>query len=155
MNKYCRSCSFFDGSQNACLYLNIRVDPNSYFCANHDERIDCGTCVICGKPMTNMNCVRDVLPDGDYRLIHYACAKKLNTCSTCVHGQICEFNTNPDPMPKVVVETVRQGNMVIQQQVRNPSRVEKFCAACPCFNHDFGCFKENNCCDGKWVEKNV
>lgn len=75
------------------------------------------------------------------------CYKKCNTCLMCVHGSKCEFETNPSPLPKQVQKTIRQGNMVAQTVIKNPDRIRELCQfSCPCFDEDFGCFKENGIC---------
>ena len=83
------------------------------------------------------------------------CFNATKTCAMCVHGNSCEFETNPDPTPKQVQQTIRQGNMTLQAIVKNPSRIETFCAGgCPCFNPEFGCLKENGTCE-KYTERNI
>ena len=70
----------------------------------------------------------------------------------------CEFITNPDPMPQVVMKTVRQGNMMMQTQVKNEERVQKFCPSCCCWDKNHGCMKEFNIgCINKqdfWTSRN-
>ena len=149
---YCRNCGYLL-SKGVCQLNGQRVNPNEDFCSKHQEIFVVADCAVCGKPICNVNLLLDVQEDGSVRYIHLECGKALGTCRTCANVATCEFETNPDPMPKVVMQTVRQGNMVMQTQVKNPSRIEKFCHNCQCFNPDFGCFKENGCCDGKWKEK--
>jgi hypothetical protein len=75
------------------------------------------------------------------------CARALSTCAGCKYAN-CEFQENPDPLPKTIMKQFRQGNAVVQTTVMNPERVKKFCEPCPCFNkEDYACDKEFNCCD--------
>lgn len=150
--KLCKTCGYLHPQQPICQLRGEQVDPNADFCSKHQVVYEVETCAICGQPIYNTNLLLDVQEDGSVRYIHLACGRALNTCSTCKHRGRCEFETNPDPMPKVVMQTVRQGNMVMQTQVRNPDRIRKFCHECPCFDPENECLKQFNCC-GKYVEK--
>jgi hypothetical protein len=39
-------------------------------------------------------------------------------------------------MPKQVMQTIRQGNIVMQTVVPNPERIKAFCTNCGCYNAD-------------------
>ena len=154
MMKKCKNCLYLHPQQPICALGLGEVDPATDYCPKFLTRdSEIGYCSICHQPVYTNNGVIDLLEGDNFRVLHLNCAKQLNKCQTCANLQICEFDTNPDPMPKVVMQTVRQGNMVMQTQVKNPSRIEKFCHNCQCFSPDFGCFKENGCCDGKCKEK--
>lgn len=150
MNKYCKTCGFLDPTRPVCLLRGEQVDATADFCSKHQIPIYIGKCNICGKDVYDTNCVID--SEEPHSIYHLVCAKAINTCSTCTFGKACEFRTNPDPMPQMVNKTIRQGNMIMQQTVPNPSRIEKFCYNCTCFSMEYGCMKQNNCCDGKWEE---
>jgi hypothetical protein len=76
------------------------------------------------------------------------CFSQAGTCYLCVNGALCEFETNPSPLPKQVQKTVRQGNMMVQTVIRNPDRTAITCLSnCPCFDSNFGCLKENGTCN--------
>lgn len=143
--KLCKTCGYLHPQQPICQLRGEQVDPNADFCSKHQEIYEVETCAICGRPIYNINLLLDVQEDGSVRYLHFACGKALNTCATCANSQACEFDTNPDPMPKVVMQTVRQGNMVMQTQVRNPDRINKLCLKCNCYKDGF-CCKEYNCC---------
>lgn len=74
------------------------------------------------------------------------CYSKLNTCYTCINRDKCDFETDTScTEPKVVMQTIKQGSMVIQQQINNPNRIKQTCAlACPCYNEK--CNKEDMYC---------
>lgn len=74
------------------------------------------------------------------------CNQYLYTCATCLNGNICEFETNPSPSPKMIQNQIRQGNMIIQTVVKNPERIAQFCSAdCLCWNaQDNDCGKTNS-----------
>jgi hypothetical protein len=83
----------------------------------------------------------------DDALVCMNCYQQFYTCRMCEMGHLCEFETNPSPSPKVVFQTIRQGPMVIQHQVKNPQRVEQFCHKCLCWNTEKGyCGKEDGWC---------
>lgn len=62
------------------------------------------------------------------------CAEMFGTCYMCQHKDECAFETNADPMPKMINIIINQmdGRMVTATQVMNPERVEKFCKVCQC-----------------------
>ena len=156
MKKICKNCLYLHPQQPICTLGLGEVDPATDYCPKFLTRdSEIGYCAICHQPVYTTNGVIDPLEGDNYRILHRECAKALNTCQTCANSHICEFDTNPDPMPKIVMQTVRQGNMTMQTQVRNPSRVEKFCKECFCFDPNFGCFKENNCCKDGYREQGV
>lgn len=150
MNKYCKTCGFLDPTQPVCRIFRIQVDPNADFCSKHQLKTEVEHCEKCGSPILGGSVLDE--KDNELRFLCIQCAKVLNTCASCKMGQTCEFRTNPDPMPQMVNKTIRQGNMIMQQTVPNPSRIEKFCYNCTCFSMEYGCMKQNNCCDGKWEE---
>lgn len=103
-------------------------------------------CSYCGNPASVIN-------EDDRLLLCNQCASLAGTCYLCIQGRYCEFETNPDPMPKQVAKVIQQGNMRVQTVVKNPSRVDAFCTnKCPCFNPEFGCLKENGTC-GNYNER--
>lgn len=80
------------------------------------------------------------------------CYSVTKTCTMCKEARSCDFETNPDPSPKQVQQTIRQGQMVMQTVVMNPDRVEKTCKMnCKCWSDDFGCLKQNGTC-GQYEE---
>ena len=150
--KKCKTCGYLHPQHPVCQLRREQVDPIEDFCSKHREIYELTTCCICGEPVLNINLLLDVQEDGTIRYMHTACGHSLNTCGACQYRSNCEFETNPDPMPKVVMQTIRQGNMVMQTQIRNPDRIRKFCHECPCFDPENECLKQFNCC-GKYIEK--
>ena len=81
------------------------------------------------------------------------CFSLAGTCHLCENGTLCDFETSPLNLPKQEQKTIRQGNMVVQTVVKNEARIRETCLKnCPCYDPDFGCFKENGTC-GKYKEK--
>jgi hypothetical protein len=125
------------------------------YCSKHADEII--LCDICGNPLLGSTYVEY---DGDGELRQYCerCHQAFQTCQLCPSFQKCEYMTNPDPMPKVVMKTVRQGHMQMQTQVMNPDRVNKFCLVCGCYDKELGCKRQLNvACDKKtefWTSRN-
>lgn len=94
---------------------------------------------------------------GDGSFLKYLCnrcSQIPKQCGLCVYAQTCPFETDPSPLPKTVVKTIQQENMIAQVQIKNPSRIEVTCRSqCLCFSEEFGCLKENHIC-GNYVERN-
>ena len=106
-------------------------------------------CFICGGAPE----VPIFTEDGTF--IKYLCGRCLKIpaqCGLCEKAQICPFETDSSPLPKVVMKTIQQGNMMLQTQIKNPERIEITCKTqCPCFSEEFGCLKENGIC-GDYAE---
>ena len=102
-------------------------------CPYHSTELH--TCGICGSPMLEKS-ILDVDKNGDW---HEMCAKCAHAphCLTCIHSY-CAFQQDTNCQePPMVMRQMRQGNMIVQQQVMNPKRVEATCRqGCPCFNED-------------------
>lgn len=97
-------------------------------------------CDYCGRPVSTI-----VDSEGNCSCVD--CYKQFDTCIMCCNGNTCAFETDPSPIPKVVTQTMRQGPMVMQTQVKNPERVKQFCFPCKCFNQDeLLCGKEDRWC---------
>lgn len=81
------------------------------------------------------------------------CAQIPAQCGLCEKSEICPFQTDPSPLPQIVVQTIQQGNMTTRRQIKNPDRIAITCKTqCPCFSEEFGCLKENGIC-GSYVER--
>ena len=92
-------------------------------------------CSICGNPI-----IGSVYLEHDENMNwHEMCINcvKAPYCQTCVNSY-CAFQEDTHcPEPPTVMHQMRQGNMIVQQQVMNPKRVEATCRqGCPCFNED-------------------
>lgn len=94
-------------------------------------------CNYCGNPNTPV-------VDTDGICSCARCFHSFGTCAMCVNRQYCDFETNPSPLPKQVQQTIRQGNMTLQQVIKNPERIALCCGNCPCY--DTECRKEYGTC---------
>lgn len=84
------------------------------------------------------------------------CANAFGTCVMCDHGQKCEFDSNPAPMPKVVAKHIRQQtpNGYIEQIAHFPNaqRIKAFCIEGECKCMDYvdekpKCMRQFGCCE--------
>lgn len=145
--KFCNTCACCDKIKEMCLYYGTHIDIAKDFCSKHADSLE--FCDICGKPIVTSSFLQQD-DEGNWVKICNQCNNLLNTCQLCTCAHVCEFETNPDPMPKTIVKTIQQGNMVMQTQIKNPDRIAKFCYGCPCWMGDGidACGKEFNigCC---------
>lgn len=140
----CKNCVL--NHSNICAIFKEPVNPNST-CPKFTNQLF--ICDICGSQMLPKDVILSQNED-NYDIVCQNCAKEYGKCSTCANSSVCDFETNPINIPKYVNQTVRQGNMVAQTTVKNPSRVDETCRKnCPCFDQILGCLKENRTC-GKW-----
>jgi hypothetical protein len=137
----CRTCrrqgTFRDGSPG-CAKFNIKVNPEEDFCAWHDSE-DTPICAFCEE-------TEGLLLINFYDNWHYICQNHfsvLYTCQTCDWSAQCGFHNDPNGQP-YIVQQVRQGNMIIQQQVKNPEMISQHCTTCHCsFGDKNDCLKES------------
>lgn len=129
------------GNDGNCKLLNKPVDKNCRCPYFSTQELSCD---LCGKL---------ILSGGVYengKIFCDDCGHQLGNCVTCRQRSICTFETDPSPVPKVIQQTVRNGNMTSSFAVRNPNRVEITCKkGCVCWDEENGCLREFNSC-GKW-----
>ena len=112
-------------------------------------------CNYCGRPclenaIVSANPIENAEPA--WFVMCPQCLQQVNTCVMCQEAHKCEFETNPDPSPKQIQQTIRQGQMIMQTVVKNPDRIEKTCKKlCKCWDEENGCLKENGTC-GQYEE---
>ena len=142
MLKYCESCAILDPKTNICR-LTGQVMANRDYCSKHKTRVE--TCELCHRPTLNTFFVRD---GKNWHSFCGECVKQLNTCSFCKKVNVCDFETNPSSLPKMVQQQIRQGNMISVMTVRNPERIRQTCEkGCDCFSTKFGCMREFYYCE--------
>lgn len=141
MINYCETCALADKVKNICMMFGMSIKPEEDYCSKH--RVELYKCEVCGRPMATLG-ILEQDDTGQWHRYCEECNKLYNTCQVCPNFQKCEFQTNPDPMPKVVVKTIQQGNMRMQTQIKNEERVKKFCHTCCCWNAESGCLKDFN-----------
>lgn len=139
-------CSFID--QNGICQLMREPAPEDCKCP-HYTAAPLNQCVFC----------KQITLDGVFILnkedkpfpICKNCSTAFGTCRACQESAECRFQSDPSPIPPVIMETRQQGNMVIQQQVINPERVKITCALCECWSGE-ECWRQTAGTCGKYKE---
>lgn len=143
MVNYCQTCGLLDPSQNICRISKLQMNPLEDFCSKHQPQLE--HCEICGK--LTLDTIIDVSIEGEFHFLCADCASARNTCRFCFHNILCSFENDPSPLPKMVIKTINQGNMLMQTQVPNPDRIRETCQKnCKCFDAEIGCLRQNNYC---------
>lgn len=144
--RYCGDCALWKQYKGVCPYFRQPFDEKEGGCPMFTS--DIYTCEICGQLTKHL--VIDVTDENHIHFLCQSCQEQSGTCATCKHGGECLFQTSPSPIPKIIKKEIRQGNMIAVTDIPNPERIRETCAkGCPCFDPEFGCFKQNNTC-GKW-----
>ena len=128
----CDTCALKTIHNGACPVFNADMSGKDG-CPYHTTELH--ICSICGSPI-----IGTVYFEHDDNMNwHEECMNCVQAapCQTCIH-QYCAFQEDTHcPEPHMVMRQMRQGNMIVQQQVINPKRVEATCRqGCPCFNED-------------------
>lgn len=141
----CASCPSRNHNTQICSIFQCKV-PDDFFCKYAETSYH--TCEICGNLVPNDRLYLTLVDDDKYLYAHHQCIKAYGHCETCANASLCAFQTSAIEIPPVVVQTIHQGNAVIQQQVKNPARIAETCAkGCSCYI-DEKCRKESgNTCD--------
>ena len=142
----CGQCIYVVKTSAQCSKLGITVDLQKDTCP-----LGSSTVYVCARcSHITDDPIFDAYTGG--KVICGNCLAELRTCASCVSSAYCDFESNASSLPKAVVQNIRQGNMVIQTQVRNPERVKITCAnGCKCF-HEGECMRQHNYCDSR-IEK--
>ena len=145
--QYCKTCGIKAPDSNTCQLNGTIIDPETDYCSKHASELK--ICDMCHQPYLGQDVIH--CQNGEYiKITCMNCASKMGHCVTCAHGINCKFETDPSPIPPVVNQVIRQGNMTMQTQVRNPERIKITCAAgCPCWHTDdeggFCCREYSTC----------
>ena len=140
-NSSCITCGFRH-NENQCQFQRGNIDPHGPACELYTR--DPQPCDICGILLPNRATIID-LTDKEPIYICPSCNRLMSTCAVCEAAQDCDFETNPIDLPKTVIKQVRQGNMIMSSEIKNPDRIEKTCFLnCPCFSQENGCLREFN-----------
>ena len=138
----CKNCALKDPNVNVCMLTKWEIDPEIDNCPQYINHFE--SCRICGakgpaKAFIYVDAYEDfVCPN---------CYEKIYTCEMCGAASVCAFLDDQSGVPKAVPRQVRQGNMIITTEIRNPALEEKTCkAGCPCYNIEYGCQRAEGCC---------
>ena len=126
----CATCAFKHPQALACRRTGENITLEHYCAEWTDELFNCE---ICGNPIAIQMIWESELTH-DHHLICPECFRSFSTCRMCASGKHCAFEADTT-LPKQVMQTIRQGNMVMQTQIRNPELVKKTCeAGCKCYD---------------------
>lgn len=135
MTKTCKDCGFADANRMTCHLTRLPINLEEDYCSKLESEPK--VCRFCGRYIGNGK----VFISGDGKaLTCEECQKALNSCRGCKNfkPETCEFETNSDPMPKVITQTQSLGNnQIMQSQVPNQERINKFCPSCACWNAEY------------------
>ena len=138
----CATCAFKHPQTSVCQLTGQQVS-NEDFCSKHEEFLH--VCELCHKPALPI--LLYPWEGGITNFLCQDCFRSFSTCRMCASGKHCAFEADTT-LPKQVMQTIRQGNMVMQTQVRNPELVNKTCkAGCKCYdNAGQYCRREDGYC---------
>lgn len=139
----CNDCVLRDKSPDGKCYIFHQDMTDGPGCPSFTNHLT--QCSICGNYIAGAAPIVETDENGNGHSICANCAQ-ATFCQICANGGQCLFETSPDPLPKVVFATQRQGAAVIQTQVRNPERIKKLCPECICYV-DGECCKNHLCCN--------
>ena len=139
--KSCATCIYVERASCECARLQTKVDLQADICPFYSNVPY--ICAVCNR----IGSAEDIFIDS--KTNKYLCGDCLaaaSTCKLCANATSCDFESNPSPLPKVVMQNIRQGNMMIQTQVRNPERVKITCAnGCICYQNSV-CMRQMGSC---------
>lgn len=128
----CDTCVFKTMQNGACPIFNADMTGKDG-CPYRSTNLH--ICDICGNPIIG----KSILEMDENGVWHEMCLQCANAplCRNCAHSH-CAFQEDTNcPEPHMVMRQMRQGNMIVQQQVMNPKRIEATCRqGCPCFNEN-------------------
>lgn len=144
-NRNCGRCALPGLNGGVCPVFQKPMEWNEPGCPIFAEELT--ICETCGSPIIPVeHAIYKADSKGDYHLLCSKCIAALRTCAGCENAKSCAFENDPRP-DKYIMETVRQGNAILQTQQKNNKIVRDTCAkGCKCFSEEFGCLRENNCC---------
>ena len=143
--KSCFTCAYRTLNPQQCPIIGHRyTEDRNQVCPYWVNELP--KCEVCGKIVPDSMFTQK--SDGSWIRICKNCQSKSGTCGGCSKSSICDFETNPSPIPKAVQKRIQQGNQIVMAQIKNPSRIDATCRInCPCFSEENGCCREYNCCD--------
>jgi hypothetical protein len=119
------------GKTGECQLLHQSVRDNCR-CPLY-RTVEPDQCALCGNQMLEF-IIWYADADSEAHLLCPNCVKRQGTCAACIRVQDCRFQTDPSPIPPVIMQTRQEGNVFIQEQIRNPEREAITCKLCECWN---------------------
>ena len=144
--KSCYTCGYRTLNPQQCPLINYQyAEDRNISCPYYTKELI--YCSKCGNIMPKEGATFNQTDDNTWKPICHNCISLFGHCGGCSKSTVCDFETNPSPIPKAVQKQVQQGGMITIIQQRNPSRIDITCRVnCPCFSEEFGCLRDNNTC---------
>lgn len=140
MERYCNNCALKTIQNGVCPIFRKDM-TNEFGCPYYTTELN--SCDICGNLIPKGGYLEED-SNGNFHLLCNDCATG-NDCNICSNSYCALQQDQTCPEPLYVMQQQRQGNMVIQNQVINPKRIELTCKkGCYCF-HNETCFKMAGC----------
>lgn len=144
INRKCGRCGLPGLNKGICPVFQKPMEWDEVGCPMFAEEIV--RCKVCGSPIIPSN--NAILLTGtecSYTVCD-KCNAALKTCNGCKNVRSCAFEEYP-ATDKYIMKTVRQGNAIMQMQVKSEEILRETCQnGCECFSEEFGCLREINCC---------
>jgi len=87
-------------------------------------------CQFCSKEYPTIQLVATNIEDKTLFLCPQ-CYNVIGNCRSCTYVETCGFQADHSE-PHQVPQTVRQGPMIMNVQMKNPHLIEKHCSTCRC-----------------------
>lgn len=142
--KSCLTCGYRSLNATKCPLIGYSyTSDRNQVCPYYTHELP--TCGLCGRVDPQVSFVQK--SDGTFIYWCGDCKSKSGTCGLCSKSSECCYETDPSPLPKAVLKSFKQGNMITQVQIKNPDRIDITCRVnCQCFSEEFGCLRENGTC---------
>ena len=141
MERKCGDCALKSIKHGLCPIFNANMEGHSG-CPHFTTTLT--SCDTCGNLILGESYIQE-----DNGIYHIMCADCTvgHPCKSCAEVGYCRFqNDQSCQEPPYVMVQQRQGNMVVQQQIQNPKRIQATCAAgCSCYSEEHGCMREHGC----------
>ena len=132
----CAECVY--GKTGRCILNGQTYDSH---CDNYyNEEFYCKKC---GQQLFHLQAIYDTKSKSIYC---ENCLSNITQCFDCANAGRCAFNEYTGPLPKTVQQVQQNGNMRIEQTVKNPSVVAETCGKCLCVGPNNQCLRETNQC---------
>lgn len=145
-NKKCGNCAYWKQGGTLCPFFKVNTPEDEHCPMFRTTLINCN---LCGNIVPKLP-ILEIIGNQTFEFCDN-CMKYSGLCPTCTFGQFCAFEQDASVKePPYITQTFRQGNTVIQQQTKNPARIEATCKKCKCFDAEYNsCLRDFNCC-GNW-----
>lgn len=118
----------------------MKIDLDNDYCSWHTAE-NGPECVVCHQKKEGMYLWLDDEYVSFYSICP-TCFNKMGTCETCINCNNCDLMNDHSESP-YIMQTVRQGPMIIQQQVKNPNLIARHCNKCHCSFDGETCNKDD------------